>query len=569
MSLLIKNITIIDVLKNDIYATDIFIRNGRFEKIAEHICLDNKDKGEGLIIINGKGYTALPGLIDAHTHVELSMLSSAPFAEACIANGTTAAVLDPHDAVNVLGHRGAKYLMEEMEHTELTPVWMASPCVPSAPGYEDCCGQIMLSDVRTMVEEYGMYGIAEAMDYERVISGEESLAEILSYGKSKGLKIDGHAPCVCGEDLDTYIEAGVTSDHESVTVEEMLEKHDKGMYVILRRGSLKEPASAKEFLDKAGDSDHILLSTDGCITVEDILAHGHMNYALAQLVEEGVDVVQAVKLATCYPAKAYGLTDRGAIAEGYCADMVIVENTKDFKIKDVIVKGAFAKKTYTRCDFPEEVTHSILHKPLTKAELEIGLPEELKAAGRAKVHILKIADGTLETLHEERELPIIDGQLKLEDDLMYCAVIDRYRENGSVGTGIISKAGCLKGAFAGSIAQDTQNLIVFGDNISDMTAAMNRVIAAQGGISYVRDGMEEQFVGLPVLGILSQKPIAVFAEEIRILAERLRANGCTLKNPILTMSLQIPLAVIPEMAITNRGLLDIVNHRFIPVCEPV
>lgn len=337
MSLLIKHAAIADVLENEIKTGDIYIKDGRFEKIAEYIDAGEIEEKEHLTVINGEGLTALPGLIDAHTHVELSMLSSASFAEALIQNGTTAAVLDPHDAVNVLGHKGAKYLMEEMKETELTPVWMASPCVPSAPGYEDCYGQVMLSDVKVMVEEYGMYGIAEAMDYNRVIAKEASLKEILDYGKEKGLKIDGHAPGVLGADLDIYIAAGVSSDHESVTVEEMLEKLQKGMYVIIRRGSLKEPASAKEFLDKAGDSDHILLSTDGCITAKDMAEHGHMNYALAQIVAEGVEPLQAIKLATVYPAAAYGLKDRGVIAEGYRADMILVKNLTDFNVQYVIV----------------------------------------------------------------------------------------------------------------------------------------------------------------------------------------------------------------------------------------
>lgn len=359
MSLLIKNVAIADVLEDEIKTGDIYIRNGRFEKIAEHIDASETEEKEHLTVINGEGLTALPGLIDTHTHVELSMLSSASFAETLIQNGTTAAVLDPHDAVNVLGHKGAKYLMEEMKETELTPVWMASPCVPSAPGYEDCYGQVMLSDVKVMVEEYGMYGIAEAMDYNRVIAKEASLKEILDYGKEKGLKIDGHAPGVLGADLDTYIAAGVSSDHESVTVEEMLEKFRKGMYVIIRRGSLKEPASAKEFLDKAGDSDHILLSTDGCITAKDMAEHGHMNYALAQIVEEGVEPLQAIKLATVYPAAAYGLKDRGVIAEGYRADMILLKNLTDFKVQDVIVNGEIAKDSYPRMDYPKEVIHSI------------------------------------------------------------------------------------------------------------------------------------------------------------------------------------------------------------------
>lgn len=568
MSLLIKNVAIADVLEDEIKTGDIYIRNGRFEKIAEHIDASEIEEKEHLTVINGEGLTALPGLIDAHTHVELSMLSSASFAEALIQNGTTAAVLDPHDAVNVLGHKGAKYLMEEMKETDLTPVWMASPCVPSAPGYEDCYGQVMLSDVKVMVEEYGMYGIAEAMDYNRVIAKEASLKEILDYGKEKGLKIDGHAPGVLGADLDTYIAAGVSSDHENVTVEEMLEKFRKGMYVIIRRGSLKEPASAKEFLDKAGDSDHILLSTDGCITAKDMAEHGHMNYALAQIVKEGVEPLQAIKLATVYPAAAYGLKDRGVIAEGYRADMILVKNLTDFKVQDVIINGEIAKASYPRMDYPKEVIHSIKRDDLKEGELTIPLPEGC-IDGEVKVNIVKIVDGTLETIHEERKLPVKNGALILEDDLMYCAVVDRYRKDGSIGIGIISQAGALQGAFAGSVGQDTQNLIAFGTSLSDMTLAFNQVIAKQGGLSYVRDGEEKQFVGLPVLGILSQKPMDVFVEETDRLLTDLWEHGCILKNPILTMSLQISLAVIPEMAITNRGLLDIINNRFIPVCELV
>ena len=291
-----------------------------------------------------------------------------------------------------------------------------------------------------------------------------------------------------------------------------------------------------------------------------------MNYALAQIVEEGVEPIQAIKLATVYPAAAYGLKDRGVIAEGYRADMILVKNLIDFKVQDVIVNGEIARASYPRMDYPQEVIHSIKRDCLKEGELTIPLPEGC-IDGEVKVNIVKIVDGTLETIHEERKLPVKDGVLILEDDLMYCAVVDRYRKDGSVGIGIISRAGALQGAFAGSVGQDTQNLIAFGTSLSDMTMAFNQVIEKQGGLSYVRDGEAKQFVGLPVLGILSQKTMGEFVEETDTLLADLREHGCILKNPILTMSLQISLAVIPEMAITNRGLLDIVNNRFISVCE--
>lgn len=567
MKIGIKNIRLVDVLSDRIYPAEVWMEDGRFVKVVsleEGKDASKEEVAGDAVLVDGGGAYALPGLVDAHTHVELSLLSSAPFAEAILACGTTAAVLDPHDAVNTLGTEGARCLMEEMRGTKLTPVWMASPCVPSAPGYEDCYKQIMVEDVKTMVEEYGMYGIAEAMDYNRVIAGEESLAEILAYAREKGLRIDGHAPCVVGEDLDAYIKAGVVSDHESVTVEEMLEKHGKGMCVIVRRGSLEEPASARELLEHTGDSERVLLSTDGCITAKDILAHGHMNYALAQIVREGVDPLQAVKMGTLYPAKAYGLTHMGAVAEGKKADLVLVEDLTEFRVRQVYVDGEPLQITGYRMQYPEEALHSIVRKPLTVEELQIPVPT---GTDQVRVNILQVVDGTLETRKEQRLLPVRDGKLCLDPDLLYCAVIDRYREDGSVGMGLISQAGSLQGAFAGSIAQDTQNLIAMGDDPEELVYALNQVIAAQGGVAFTQKREVINFIPMPVLGIMSQDPAEKFSRDVDALNENLRAAGLTLMNPILTLSLQLPLAVIPEMAVTNRGLLDINENRFIPVCE--
>ena len=599
MKYLLRNVNLLEVERGEIIKTDILMENGVFARIepdikpaetedvceaAERVCKASEPEGRAEASAGGaasKGGTpeaqkvqeifcdglfALPGLIDAHSHVELSMLSSASFAEALLQKGTTAAVLDAHDAVNVLGVRGAAYLMKEMAHTPLTPVWMASPCVPSAPGYEDCFGQIELADIRTMIEEYGMYGIAEAMDFHRVIEREASLAAILAYARKKGLFIDGHAPCVRGEALDAYIAAGVRTDHESVTVEEMLEKYEKGMYVIVRRGSLQEPASAKELLEKVGETERVLLSTDGCITVQDMLAHGHMNYALAQLVAEGVEPMRAVRMATLYPAKAYGLSHMGSVAVGKKADLLLVKDLRDFEAVSVYVDGMPLWPAYEREAFPEEVIHSLHHRVFVKQDMEIAVPEGAK---EVQAVVLAIVDGTLETRKEEKILRSEADKLCLPADILYCAVADRYRKEGSVGTGLVCGAGAFRGAVAGSIAQDTQNLIGLGSDGEDICLAMNEVLKRQGGVAVVQDGEVKAFLALPVMGILSQKPAADFAEEVQNLNLLLREAGMTLSNPLLTLSLQIPLAVIPELAITNRGLLDVAQNRFIPVCRPV
>lgn len=563
MKILIKQIQMVDVIKGDINKRDILIDNGIFEKIAEKIMIDNV---EDVTIIDGQDFFALPGLIDAHTHVELSLLSSVSFAECLIKNGTTSTVLDPHDVINVLGHKGAKYLMDEMKGTCLKTTWMASPCVPSAPAYEDCYGSITIEDIQIMIEKYGMQGIAEAMDYNRVIEKEEELAKILKYAKNKGLMIDGHAPCVLGTNLDIYIEAGVKTDHESITLDEMLEKYNKGMYVILRRGSLQEPTSGKDLVDVIGNSERILLSTDGCITTKDMIGKGHMNYALSQLVEEGVAPIRAVQMATIYPAKAYGMKNVGVIAEGKIADLVMVKDLKDFAVEKVLINGHFAPKKFERENYPQEVLSTIKRDLLRKEELEIPISID---EGRVLVHIVEIVDGALETKHEMRMLQVKNSRLVLEEDLLYCAVVNRYESNGSVGLGIISNAGKLRGALAGSIAQDTQNLIVLGSNVEDMQEAINHVIEKQGGVAYALNRQIESFIPLPVMGILTQEPIEVLNAQIEKLNHILYNNGLILSNPILTLSLQIALAVIPEMAITNRGLLHIDKDEFIPVYELV
>lgn len=596
MRYLLRDVSLLDVERGEIIKTDILMENGVFTRIEPNIkpmpaaggtggveaakgrssmeaaagnthgSGESMQGAEALQEVFCEGLFALPGLIDAHSHVELSMLSSASFAEAVLQKGTTAAVLDAHDAVNVLGARGAAYLMQEMAHTPLTPVWMASPCVPSAPGYEDCFGQIELADVRTMVEEYGMYGIAEAMDFHRVIEGEASLAAILAYAREKGLTVDGHAPCVRGEALDAYIAAGVRTDHESVTVEEMLEKYEKGMYVIVRRGSLQEPASAKALLEKTGETERVLLSTDGCITVQDMLERGHMNYALAQLVAEGVEPVRAVRMATLYPAKAYGLSHMGSVAVGKKADLLLVKDLRDFEAVSVYVDGMPLAPSYQREDFPEEVTHSLHHRHFVERDMEIALPE---GAEKVQAAVLAVVDGTLETRREDKILCLKGDKLCLPGDILYCAVADRYRKEGSVGMGLVCGAGAFHGAVAGSIAQDTQNLIGLGSSRADMLLAMNEVLKRQGGVAFVQDGEVKAFLALPVMGILSQKPAADFAQDVQSLTLILKEAGLTLSNPLLTLSLQIPLAVIPELAITNRGLLDVTQNRFIPVCRPV
>lgn len=571
-TLLIKNANIVNVYTKTVEAGSVLCRDGRIERLYYDKAMEEETLPRTDVCYDARRAYLLPGLIDAHTHIEMSQLSAAPFARAILRHGTTTAMLDPHDIVNAMGVEGAKLLMEELSPTGLKGIFMAPPCVPSAPSFEDSACSITLAHVQQMIEELHMYGIAETMDFGRALNGEPELGKILEWARARGLMIDGHAPGLAGADLQQYRRLGPTTDHESITPEEMRERLACGMYVILRRGSLKEPTKAPDFLSKLNDTSRVLLSTDGCIGVRDMVEKGHMNYALRQLIAEGVDAMTAISMATVNTAAAYGLRDRGAIAPGLLADFCLVRDLGDFEAVDVIIDGQLlsadggVQTKEPPFSYPEHALHTVLHRPMKPEDFMIEAPSEaITDNSQAAVRLLHLIEGTLDTREQSACLPVENGRLLIEPgrDITRAAVIHRYEPDGSFALGLISGFGPINGAVACSIAQDTQNMIVTGSNEEDMAAAVNRVISMNGGIAVFSGGNCIRALALPIAGIMTDLPAPRLADEMDAIAEAIKALGSTLRDPVFAMSMQIPLAVIPELALTNRGLLRVADGQFL------
>lgn len=561
--LAICNARLVNVYTGRIEDANVLVAGGLIARVSSP-----KENFTARQIIDAQGMYLVPGFIDAHTHFELAMMSAVPFAEAVLPRGTTAAVVDPHDLANVMGIEGLRLLAEEIKLIPLKTYLMIPPCVPSAPKLEDAGATMTLQDIKLGLKLPYAHGIAETMDFNRVLDQEPELMAILSWAREEGILVDGHCPELRGKELQAYTSTGpILTDHESVTVEEMREKYQAGMRVIIRRGSLSEPASAGEFVNSLANTGNVLLATDGCITIGDMLDKGHMDNALRAVVAEGVDPITAVQMATINVARAYRLDHKlGGIAPGRSADMVLLSDLQDFQVQTVIVNGKKLEKDLhlPRFAYPDAALQTIKLSPVAEDTFHIKAP---CAQGKAKVRVINIIDGTLATTEEHHELPVKGGLLCNDPkrDLLKVAVFERYGKTGTYAVGIIKGTGIKNGAVGGSVGQDTQNVVVVGTSDADMALAVNTLREQQGGLVVVGDGCVLASVRLPIAGIMTDIPPAQLKQEVAKFDAASASLGCTLTNPFLTLSLQIALAVIPELRITNRGLVDVLSGKFVPL----
>ncbi len=552
---------------------NVFLRTEELSDVAvcDGIVAGTYPAGEGPEAereIDAAGLYMIPGLIDAHTHVEMAYVSAVPFAEGVLPWGTTTVVMDPHDTVNVMGNEGMALLADEFCKTPLKVVLMTPPCVPSAPALEDAGFEVTLDSLKESRNIPLVKGIAETMDFGRVLAAEPELLSILAYGRENELLFDGHAPGVTGCDAMAYFGTGpIRTDHESVTVDEMYEKYGMGVYVVIRRGSLAEPASAGELVKRLTDTSRLLLSTDGCINVTDMVHRGHLNYALRQIVAEGVDPMTAVQMATINVARAHRIDHRvGAVAPGYEADLVLVEDLKDFNTKMVFVDGKEIPRDLKlpRVTYPQKALNSISLPELTPADLKVSAPE---GKDRVKVRVLTAIDQTVATTLDELVLPVKDGCVgsDTQQDALKAVTLERYGRGKGSSVGFVRGYDLKKGAIAGSIGQDTQNMIAVGVSDEDICAAVNAVTAMQGGVVLVSEGKVIAKIAMPIFGIMSDKSFADLEEDFQALQKAYEQLGGTLSDAVFTLSLLLTLVVIPDGGLSNRGLVDVMKGCFVDV----
>lgn len=509
--------------------------------------------------IDGRGRIAAPGFIDTHVHVESSLVTPAEFEQGVLPRGTTTAICDPHEIANVLGVPGIRYFLEASRSLAMTLRVNLSSCVP-ATELETAGARLEVEDLLPLREHPAALGLAEVMNFPGVLAKDPGLLAKLAV--FAGGPIDGHAPLLRGLPLNGYLAAGIGTDHECTTLAEAEEKLRKGMVILLREGSIAKNVTALAPLVTERTWARCAFCTDDRNPLE-IVEEGHIDAALRKAIAAGAEAIPAYRAASLSAAMAFGLRDRGVLAAGYRADLVLLDDLEQVTVAEVVCGGAeVGPELFAGRRHPEPVGRgSVRRAPIEPAVLAV-------PARDGDTPVIGALPFSLLTEHRARELPVRQGQRVADParGILKLAVLERHGRNGNIGLGFVEGFGPLRGAIASSIGHDSHNLIVAGDDDGDMAAAVNHLIALQGGAVVVRRGRVLADLPLPVAGLMSDRSFAFVEERLRPLRAAAAACGCTLEEPLLQLAF-LPLPVIPHLKLTDRGYVAAGNDglRLLPV----
>ena len=530
---------LLNVSTEEIYGAEISFENGIIT------CIKNVEGNFKELI--------LPGFIDAHIHIESSMLTPARFAEAVVPHGTTSVVSDPHEIANVMGLNGIKYMANDSSTVPLKVFLTAPSCVP-ATEFETSGAIISTEEIDDLLKEDYMVAMGEMMNFPGVLNDDPVVMAKLNAAKKNGKPIDGHAPLLTGSELCKYIMSGISTDHESTTKNEALEKKREGMKVMLREGS-----SAKNLKDLATSGGDFIVSDDK--DPEDLLK-GHIDEMLRKAVEYGIDPVKAVKMVTLNPADHYNL-NTGNIVPGKAADLVFIKKLEEVNIQKVIIDGSLVVKNGKHFfDVKSiEIPSTFKLKPKKPSDFDI------QAQGSSeKVRVIEVHDGQLVTSETSAILNTIDGNLEsdLDNDILKIAVVERYG-HGKISNAFIKGFGLGYGAIASSVAHDSHNIISVGTNSQDMAKAVNTVLKNNGGLVAVSNEISSS-LELPVAGLMSIKSVLDVSSELRLLNNAVKDMGSKLQSPFMSLSF-MSLLVIPKLKISDWGLFDVEKFDFVDLIK--
>ncbi len=508
---------------------------------------------EGKERLDVAGSYLVPGFIDAHMHIESSKLTVDEFARAVLVHGTTAVVADPHEIANVLGTDGIHWLLDCCADLPLDVYVMASSCVP-ASSFESPRRPFTPGDIESLLRRHRVIGIAEMMNFPGVIAGLPSELVKLETGLTD--HVDGHAPGVSGPALNAYVAAGIRSDHEATTFEEALERRRLGMWVMLREASIARNLRDLLPLVKRYGPARCMFCTDDR-EPDFIVEEGHINQMVRIAVAEGISPEDALVMATIHPAIYHRLRHLGAIAPGYQADILVLDDLVSFKPRLVLKRGA--EPRFVKLDVPEWVRQTVSLGPVDASSFRI-------AAGPRKIRVIRVVPAQLLTGVDLVEPVVRDGSLVADParDLVKIAVLERHHASGRVGLGFATNVGLQRGAFASTVAHDAHNIVVLGVDDRDMTACALRLAEIGGGIVVAEGGKVVEELPLPVAGLMSDRPVAEVHERLRSMERRLKDMGVTMTAPFMTLSF-LALSVIPELKITDRGLVDVTRFELVPL----
>jgi adenine deaminase len=536
---------------------DIAVKDGRVAMFGDA----GHTRGPDTEVLDAGGAYLVPGLIDTHLHVESAMVTVARFAEAVLPHGTTTVLIDNHEIANVLGLDGIRWMLEEGRGLPLKVLLAVPSCVPALPGFEDAGAVLGPDDIRAALQWDGVAALGEMMNMPGVYGSDPATHEMIDAVLDAGLPVTGHWSLHGWRDhrLHAYACAGVDSDHESVFAADALAKLRAGMWVQFREGSAwHDVAECVRVLTEDGvDSRHALLVTDD-MHPGTLVGTGHLNHAVRTAIAAGLDPLVAIQLATVNAAEYIGRRhDLGSIAPGRCADVLLVEDLAKMRPRLVLVDGAPVPGGDLPHLAPPPAFRATVH--LQRA---LG-PDDLRIAaggardGTVRVRAIGMVPGELATEHRVLEAPVTDGAVAAAPglDLAKAASIERHGGSGSIGLGFVQGLGLKRGAVARTVAHDNHNLFAVGTNDADMLVAIERLAAAGGGMIAVEDGAVKALVGLPIAGLISDRPVAEVAEQVRALDRAYAELGTTIEFPFMMVSF-LSLGVIPALRLTNRGLVD-------------
>ena len=544
--LVLKNATYINVFSDELCHGDIAVAKGQIVGMGSY-------EGETEVDVSGK--IVCPGFIDAHIHLESSLVSPKEFARAVLPHGTTTVITDPHEITNVMGTDGIDYMLQATEGLPIDVRFMLPSCVPATP-LDESGANLDYRAIDSFYEHGRVQGLAEMMNFVGVINGDAEVISKIVAAQAHHKKIDGHAPGIRGKDLAAYIAAGVYSDHECSDIDDAMAKLRNGQFIMIRDGTAAKNLEALVDLLKQPYYDRCMFCTDDKHPI-DLLQKGHIDYIIRKAISYGVDPIVAVKTACHNPARYFALNNRGAIAPGYLADFAVIDNFEEFNVELVYKKGVLTCKNGEVQDFPAPEIDDYLVK---------------------RAHdTFHVAHLSAEDFKDERPrgvIGLVPGEIvstdngyasgvDVEKDILKIAVIERHKNTRHIGLGYLQGYGLKRGAVATSISHDSHNIIVVGTNEEDMACAANAIVEHHGGIAIVEDGKLLGGVVLEIAGIMSEESLVTVNEKLEHAKELAFEMGVSRGiDPFMTLSF-MSLPVIPTLRLTTRGVIDVIKQQYI------
>ncbi|MDF2040134.1 adenine deaminase [Cytobacillus oceanisediminis] len=554
--LVIKNGKVINVFTREIIEEDIAITDGFIAGLGSY---------EGKEIIDAGGSYIAPGFIDGHVHIESAMVTPAEFSKVVLPHGVTTVIADPHEIANVSGTDGIDFMLESSEEIPLDVFFMLPSCVPATP-FENAGASLGYKDLEKYYGHPRVLGLGEVMDYPAVMNNDAEMLKKLEDAHSKGKSIDGHAAGLNADEINIYMAAGIRTDHECINPEEALDRMRKGMYVMLREGSAARDLLALLKSVSEQNARRCLFVTDDK-HLDDLINEGSIDHNVRMAIKEGMDPILAVQIATLNAAECFGLKNKGAIAPGYEADLVIISDLRNVKIEKVMKSGILAAENGI---IKDSIPDSVEPAPAILDSVKIGSlkGEDLSInIGTGDANIIGIIPNSIVTRHLVEKADSLNGyfQPNPDKDYLKLAVVERHNLTGSIGLGIIKGLGITRGGIASTVAHDSHNIVAAGTSDEDLLAAIKQTASMKGGLAVVQDGKILAELPLPIAGLMSDRDSSFIFGRLSELNHALKTVGCCMEfNPFLTLSF-LALPVIPELKLTDRGLFSVSSFSHIKV----